>query len=196
MLRRDEIQRSLGGAWALFLNRPEGMQALDTTVDGFFRSFGVIFLLAPLYAVSVLAEVRLLQIDGAPIDGFPYVWFFGWKFVGLAVDLVAFPVVLAALARPLGLAGRYVPFVVARNWTSPVAMSLSILPSVLFASGLIGQELAAILFLAVAVVVIRYLYLVVRIALQTTVAMSIGVVVFDLLLSLVLGELVSRLAGF
>mgnify|MGYP001208676618 CR=1 FL=1 len=196
MSSREEILRSLGGAWALFLNRPEGMRALDTSIDGFFRSFGVIFLLAPLYAVSVLAEIRLLQLDGVPVATFPYTWYFAWKFVGLAVDLLAFPIVLALIARPLGLARHYVPYVVARNWTSPIAMSLSILPSVLFASGLIGQELAAILFLAVAIVVIRYLYLVVRIALQTALIMSIGIVVFDLLLSLVLGELVNRLAGF
>ena len=191
-----EIQRSFQGAWALLLNRREGMQAFDVSVDGFFRSFGIVFLLAPLYAIAALAEVRLLQIDGAPVDGFPLTWFFVWKFVGLGVDWLALPIVLALLAKPLGLAARYVPFIVARNWTSPLAMSLSILPSVLFASGLIGQELAAILFLVVVMGVIRYQYQVVRIALQTTIAMSIAVVAFDLTLSLVLAELVNRLAVY
>ena len=186
-----EIQRSFQGAWALLLNRREGMQAFDVSVDGFFRSFGVVFLLAPLYAIAALAEVRLLQVDG-----FPLTWFFVWKFVGLGVDWLALPIVLALLAKPLGLAARYVPFIVARNWTSPLAMSLSILPSVLFASGLIGQELAAILFLVVVMGVIRYQYQVVRIALQTTIAMSIAVVAFDLTLSLVLAELVNRLAVY
>ncbi|MGX1100607.1 hypothetical protein [Amorphus sp. MBR-141] len=191
-----EIQRSLQGAWALLLNRKEGMQAFDLSIDGFYRSFGAVFLLAPLYAVAALAEVRLLQVDGAPLDGFPYVWFYLWKFAGLGVDWVALPIVLAVLARPLGLAARYVPFIVARNWTSPLAMAVSILPSVLYAAGLIGQELAAILFLVVVMGVIRFQYQVVRIALQTTIAMSIAVVAFDLTLSLFLAELMSRLAGF
>ena len=44
--------------------------------------------------------------------------------------------------------------------------------------------------------VIRFQYQVVRIALQTTIAMSIAVVAFDLTLSLFLAELMSRLAGF
>lgn len=191
-----EIQRAFQGAWALLLNRKDGMLAFDLSIDGFYRSFGAVFLLAPLYAIAALAEARLLQVDGAPVDGFPYVWFFGWKFAGLGVDWLALPVVLALLARPLGLAARYVPFIVARNWTSPVAMSMSILPSVLYAAGLVGQELAAILFLVVVIGVIRYQYQVVRIALQTTIAMSIAVVAFDLTLSLFLAELMSRLAGF
>jgi hypothetical protein len=189
-----EIKRSLQGAWALLLNRKDGMRAFDVSIDGFFRSFGAVVLLVPLYGVAALAEVRLLQFDGAPVDGFPFVWFFVWKFIGLGVDWLALPVVLALLARPLGLAARYVPFIVARNWTSPVAMSMSILPSVLYAAGLIGQELAAILFLVVVMGVIRYQYQVVRIALQTTIAMSIAVVAFDLTLSLVLAELVNRVA--
>ncbi|MGX1307449.1 hypothetical protein AB7M35_002169 [Amorphus suaedae] len=191
-----EIQRAFQGAWALLLNRKDGMLAFDLSIDGFYRSFGAVFLVAPLYAIAALAEVRLLQFDGAPVDGFPLVWFFFWKFAGLGVDWLALPIVLALLARPLGLAARYVPFIVARNWTSPVAMSMSILPSVLYAAGLVGQELAAILFLVVVVGVIRYQYQVVRIALQTTIAMSIAVVAFDLTLSLVLAELMSRLAGF
>lgn len=191
-----EIQRGFQGAWALLLNRKEGMRAFDVSIDGFYRSFGAVFLLAPLYAIAALAEVRLLQFDGAPVEGFPYVWFFFWKFAGLGVDWLALPIVLALLARPLGLAARYVPFIVARNWTSPLAMSMSVLPSVLYAAGMVGQELAAILFLVVVVGVIRYQYQVVRIALQTTIAMSIAVVAFDLTLSLFLAELMSRLAGF
>lgn len=196
MPTREEIVRSLGGAWALFFNRREGMQAFDTSADGFFRSFAVIVLLLVPYSISVLAEVRLLQLDGAPVDGFPMVWFFTWKLVGLGVDWITYPIVLAVLARPLGLASRYARFVVARNWTSPIALSLSVLPAILFAAGLIGQEIAAILFLVVVVLVIRYQYLVTRIALGTGIAPTVGLVVLDLLLSLVIGETINRLAGF
>ncbi|MDQ0316650.1 hypothetical protein [Amorphus orientalis] len=194
---REEIGRSLGGAWALFLNRREGMQAFDVSIDGFFRSFGAIFLLLPPYAISVLAEARLLQVGGAAsVEAFPMGWFFAWKMLGLAIDWIALPVVLVILARPLGFGPRYIPFVVARNWASPISLSLSVLPAILFASGLVGQEFAAILFLIVIVVVVRYQYLITRIALELAIAPTIGIVVLDLLLSLVIGESVNRMAGF
>lgn len=196
MLTREEIARSLSGAWALFLNRREGMQAFDVSADGFFRSFGVILLVLPPYLISVLAEVRLLEIAGVPAESFPMVWFFAWKIVGLGIDWIALPLVLVVLARPLGIAKRYGAFVVARNWAGPLAMSISVLPSVLFAAGLVGQEVAAILFLATVILVIRYQYLITRIALQTAIAATIGIVVLDLLLSLVIGETINRLAGF
>jgi len=44
---------------------------IETTKGGKWIWLGVIVLLAPLYAVSVLAEVRLLQIDGAPVAAAP-----------------------------------------------------------------------------------------------------------------------------
>ncbi len=184
-----EMRRSLGGAWALFRGRPEGLDALDRSVEGFFRSFGVIVLLLPLNAVLVLAEMRLMQrLGDAPVEGFPVAAFTAAKFAAFAVDWLAFPVLLALFAGWLKVSRTYVDYVVARNWAAPLAMSLSAVPAVLFAGGLIGEEIAAIVFLIAFFLVMRYHYMVVRMALKVEASLALALVIGDLVLSVLIAE--------
>ena len=68
MLDRDEIARSLTGAWHLFLDRPDAMRYFDLSIEGFWRSFRAIVLLLPAYILSTLAErvITLARSDPAP----------------------------------------------------------------------------------------------------------------------------------
>ena len=67
---RAEIARSLTGAWRLFLGRPDAMRFFDTSVDGFWRSFRAIILVAPLYALTALADRHDILTDANPTDDF------------------------------------------------------------------------------------------------------------------------------
>ena len=68
MLERDEIARSLTGAWELFLDRPDAMRRFDISMTGFWRSFRAIVLVLPAYLVTSLAEPAINAADPLPVD--------------------------------------------------------------------------------------------------------------------------------
>lgn len=192
----QEMSRSLRGSWLLFLGRPDAMRCFDTSFDGFWRSFGVFPLLVPLNAVLILTEMRLIQASGqAPVEAFPVAAFAFWKYLNLGLDLVLFPLVLAILAGLLQVQRTYARYVVARNWSIPLALAITLVPAMLYASGLIGQALAELLLIAAIVIVVRFHYMVMRAALETGVGTTVGLVALDVALSLVASELVTRSSG-
>jgi hypothetical protein len=179
VLTVGEIRRSLGGAWGLFLGRADGMEALDRSVDGFWRSFLVILLILPINAVSMLAASRA----GAS-DGFDELFWGGLPV--LALDWVAFPIVLAAFAGPLEIRRTYTSYVVARNWASPLAASILAVPLVLQGAGWIPPTAGTLLSLAAMAIVLRYHFMIMRIALKTSIPVSAGLVGADVFISIIL----------
>ena len=102
---------------------------------------------------------------------------------------------LALLAAPIGISNRYVSFIVVRNWTSLLASVPYLFTYVLFLLDVISPGIVVLLSLTCLFVVIWYRYQVARIALQTTVSLTIGVVVLDVLLTLVISQVVGLLWG-
>jgi len=49
MFKADEIRESLAGAWQVMKGDPDGLDRMDNSVEGFWRSFGVFFLIVPGY---------------------------------------------------------------------------------------------------------------------------------------------------
>jgi hypothetical protein len=196
MLKGDEISRSAGAAVALFKGDPQGLRRLDVSYDGFWRSFQVIFLLLPVFGVLILSE-RALLIAHLPVteETFPSEAFVVSRLFGFALDWVAYPIVLALLARPLDLTRRYVPLVIALNWAALVAAIPAVTPHLLLLLGLVGEETAAVLHIVALGIVLRYQFMVVRIATDCPVGFSIGLVALNFLLSIALSLLVSTIAG-
>ncbi len=181
---RDEIVRSLSAAWDLFVDRPGAMRGFDLSVDGFWRSFGAVVLVAPSYVLAVLAERRIAIETG--LSDQSGASFFVQNVLGLGIDWVALPLVLALLAQPLGIARHYPEFVVARNWGAVIAAVPFGAIGLLILVGLLGGELANLLMLASLFVVLRYTYLIARRALDASLGFAIGIVVFDFVLSLMI----------
>lgn len=187
MLDRDETVRSLTGAWELFLDRPGAMRHFDVSVDGFWRSFAAVVLVVPSYAFAVLAERTMVAAldPAAPVQGAAA--FVVQNAVGLGLDWVALPVILALLARPLGIARRYPAFIVARNWGAVIAAVPFGAVGLLIVLGLVGGEVANLLMFAALILVLRYTYLIARRALDVGLGFAIGIVVLDFVVSLTIG---------
>jgi len=191
-----EIRAALDGSWLLLRNRPEGMAFFDQSIQGFWRSFLVILLLVPVFLVSGLAEKQFYFAENLfHPDAFPNGDFWLAQFAGLVIDWVTLPVLLAVLAVPIGISQRYVPFIVVRNWTSLLASVPYMLTYLLFLLGVISPGITVLLSLTCLMVVIWYRYLVARIALQATISLAIGVVVLDVVLTLIIAQLVGLLWG-
>ncbi|KAB2876515.1 MAG: hypothetical protein F9K43_01035 [Bauldia sp.] len=195
MFERDEVIRSLTGAWWLFLDRPGAMRFFDVTLDGFWRSFAAVFLLVPAFALTATAEYQVVLSDAIPDDGFSNAAFVFDKILALGLDWIALPIILAILARPLGIARTYAAFIVARNWCSVIAVLPFGLIGLLFASGIFGIDAANFLSLAALIVILRYNYLIARRALNAGIAFAIGLVVLDLVVSLSIAAVADSLAG-
>lgn len=184
MLTREEVTRSLTAAWDLFLDRPGAMRGFDLSVEGFWRSFAAVILVVPSYALAVLAERHLsAEIDpAAPVQ--EGAAFLVHNAIGLGLDWVALPLILALLAGPLGIARHYPEFVVARNWGAVIAAVPFGLIGLLTVLGLVGGELANLLMLAALIIVLRYTFIIARRSLEVSLGFAIGIVVLDFVVSL------------
>lgn len=192
MLAAATLRDNLAGAWAVMNGRPQGLRRLDTTIDGFWRSFSAVVLVVPLALVAVAVAPGALPEEGAAparlADGLFR------RALGLGVDFVAFPLVLALLARPLGLARTYVPFIVARNWGSVIVAAMfgaAALPALF---GLVSPEVLSLLLFVVFGVSLRFSYLVARTALAVPPLVAVPIVLLELVLSLLIEISLDRLA--
>jgi len=197
MITRGEIVRSLTGAWQIFLDRQDAMRWFDISVEGFWRSFQAILLMAPLYLVATLAERQIIAEAAAAAAVAPPddTTFFTAKVVAILIDWGALPLLLALGARPLAITQRYAAFVVARNWSMVLMAVPYAAIAVLYGIDLIGMTLANILSAAVVIVLLRYQFLVIRHGLHATTGFALALVVFDFLLSLTIGPSVDQLFG-
>jgi hypothetical protein len=184
--RRDELTRSIGAAWRLFLGDPRGMAGFDLSVEGFWRSFGAIFPILPFYLCVVLVERQIRFGDAATPPDVSEGHFFFVRALIVAVDWVALPVLLGLFARPLGIAQNYAAFVIARNWASVLVVVPDTFVTLLLGLGVVSREIAAFLSLAALLVILRYRYFVARIALGVGIGFAIAITIADLLLSLVI----------
>ncbi len=194
MIGPAEIQRSLAGAWKLFLGRPEGMRDFDTSMSGFWRSFQAILLVAPVYAVASQADWAALTA-AFPDDTFDPGAFWFLKASTLALDWVALPAILALLAGFLRIRDRYVAFVVARNWATVIAVLPFGLTSALSLVGLLPGDAIIIPSLISLIFALRMIYVVARFSLAAPVDMAIGYVVLDFVISLAIVRVLGRIAG-
>lgn len=195
MLSAEDVQRGLTGAWRLFLGKREAVRLFDTTYTGFWRSFLAVILVLPIYVLYIGSERRMILAD-MPLDApFDELSFALTRVLALAIDWAAFPLVTALLARPLGFANHYVRLIVAFNWGSPIVSGIVALPAILFAFGIVPQGAASLLLFAALVLTIRFRFITARAALDCGFSLAAGLVALEFLLSLVLGEAISRIAG-
>jgi hypothetical protein len=184
MLDRPEVTRSLTGAWELFLDRPGAMRRFDLSVDGFWRSFGAVVLTIPAYALTVLADREIGTTNGIVDATDSNTVFVVESIVALCLDWITLPIVLAIAARPLGIARRYAPFIIARNWSTVIATLPFGVVGLLVVAGILGAQLGSTLMFPFLIVVLRYNYLIARRGLEASIGFAAGIVVLDFLISL------------
>jgi hypothetical protein len=182
-----EVNRGLNGALLLLRRDPSGMALFDLSIEGFWKSFFAIVVAAPAYAV--LAYHRWQITEAAPGLG----RFASVELVSYLGGWLAFPVAAIFLTRHLGLAGRYVPLIVAVNWAA--VLQAAILLGALLVASLAGGGLGTLFLLAAAFGVLLYQWFVVRTALDTTAGLAAMLVAIDMLLSTVVSRGIGAALG-
>lgn len=183
---------NLAGALQILSGRPEGLNRLDTSLEGFWRSFAVVVVVAPIAFLTLVGQEPLPTDPSAVVVPLTAarVLLYG---VTLLVDWFAFPLVFALLAPAFGLGSRYVPFVVARNWASIVISAIVAIVHMLRIFGLLPIAVLPYAFLVVLAITLRLSFVLVRTTLSVSIAMALPIVVLDFLLSLVIWSVFDRL---
>jgi hypothetical protein len=189
---REEIGRALAAAWRLFLNDPRGMAGFDVSVNGFWRSFSAIVPMLPFYFAAFIVE-RQVRLADPDQEAFTNATFFAAKTIIVTIDWVAFPILLGLFARQLDIGRGYAGFIVARNWSSLLIIIPDSALTIAFGLGLLGQEIAGFISLAFLFVILRYRFMIARVALGATVVFALGITFAEVLLSLVITAGVNRL---
>jgi hypothetical protein len=185
---------ALTGALEFFLGRREGLKRFDFSLGGFWRSFSAILFVLPFFAINVAVEHRLRPPD-LMVTGPSDVVFVLSRLLDLGLDWIMMPLLLAAFARNLGIARSYSSYIVVRNWASVVMSAPQALIALLAGLGLLPLDFAAILSLAVIGVMLRYHYQIVGATLGGSPGFRGAIVAADLMLSLFLAGIFSRLFG-
>ena len=171
-----EIARSVDAAWRLARGDAGALSRFDLTVEGFWKSFAAALVVAPAYVVILLDQYRLA--------GWPeYPWGTAIaEIAGYLIGWLAFPLAAIPLTRLLGVSARYVPLVVANNWSTVIQVALY---TVVVIVGLVlPGPMRATALLTVTIMVLVYQWFVIRTSLATTVGTAMALVVIDLLLSI------------
>jgi hypothetical protein len=183
---------NLAGAWQVLLGRPEGLNRLDTSLEGFWRSFAVVIIVAPTAFLTLVGEEPPPSDSSAVVVPLTTarVVLYG---ATVLIDWFAFPLVFALLAPSFGLGSRYVPFVVARNWASIIISGIVAIVHVLRIFGLLPIVVLPYALLLVLAIALRLSYVLVRTTLSVSIMIALPIVVLDFLLSLVIWSVFDRL---
>jgi hypothetical protein len=182
-----ELAGAFAGSMALLRGEPDAMKHFDVSITGFWRSFLVALWLAPTLVVDILVDGRLAAEDGYG-DGA-----LAGRILTYLAGFVVFPALLVLLAGPLGLARSYVPFIIARNWTSLVGIIPALAAALAYLVGLYGREALAFANFAALLFNLFYAYRVARIAASVPAGQATGLVALDFVLLLLASTLIARL---
>jgi hypothetical protein len=187
VLSAAEIARGVQGALGFLKRDATAPQHFDNTMEACLRSFRVMALVAPLYAIYLLIYYSDVTVnaDGAEIavvEAMRYI-----------VDWLLFPVIFYEAARRRGWLDRYPRYIGALNWINLPAMVVVIA----------GQGLSSVAPAAVAVVIdlglralLFYWFLMAtRMALGTSWPISVVLLIINWVPSLFLSFLVDRYLG-
>ncbi len=193
----SEISSSVRGAWQLFVMDQRGMNQFNLSAAGFWNSFFAAVLLAPIYFFVLLAqyklnrEVQQIALEQDPtnpnIPPIPelsdYLLAQGLAYVAL---WAAFPIVMLWATRIINIQNRYIPFVVAYNWSAVAVMTIQLPPFALYYFDMVGIVGAIAPLLSILLVIMIYRWYVAYSALGLPAVACLGFVILDFVISVII----------
>jgi hypothetical protein len=182
----SETRRAISGAIRFCKFDLGAVAEFDPGLGAAKRSFMAALYCVP-FTVAIIA-LDLFYTKQPPDDLWTYALV---QAIAYVIHTAGFPLAMLGLARFLGLVERWPLFVTAQNWLSLPAVATLSICVLLDYSGIIGQQLGAVLFLLVQGYVFSVEAFIARVTLGVTVLASIAVVLLDF----VIGIGVDRIAA-
>ena len=187
MITSREVSYGVFGAWRLAHLDPRGMQYFDTSIEGFWRSFWAAALMAPLYALLVILQLVQREADWDPLRVVLV------ETIGYAIAWTAFPLAAWYLLAALGKQHRFIPYIVAYNWSNLIQMAVMLPVAALDAADGLPSPLTGIVFMAALAAVLFYQYFIARTALEVDISIAAGLVFVDLMIGVLRQAVVTSL---
>ena len=183
-----EVQLAVGGALRLARGDPRGLGFFDTSIDGFWRSFRAGLICYPFFLILLAFRVSAAHWEASGVMRIVIV-----ETIGYVISWVAFPLLMLPLSRWLGREDRFLPFMVAYNWSQLPQTALFVILAADTASGLLPHAVAQFADFAAAVAVLLYEWYIARVALAVSSSQAVPVVLLDLVLGSVLSRITEAL---
>jgi len=180
MISLREVITALYGAYRLARFDPGGLGFFDVTVQGFWRSFFAAVLVAPLYLILLLIRYSNLP------NPLPLFRFITLEAIAYVIAWVAFPLLMASLARLLDRDDYYIRYIVAYNWAAVLQNLLYIPIAILAAAGVLSIALSNTLGLMALALIVAYTWFITRTALEVAAGMAAGIVGLDFMLNVLI----------
>lgn len=182
MLTRGELIRGSYGAWRLLLGDRLGLDWIDRTPLGAWRSFLLAPVLYPLNLFSSWLVLSQLQpppsiAEILPVDVIIYT--IGWA---------AYPLLLFWLAPLLDRERQLLGYIAVANWTSTVTTAVSVILALIIASGILGA-LAELLFYGQIAFLFGYGWFVARVALDLRPLAAAGLSLLQIVIGFILSQI-------
>jgi hypothetical protein len=187
VLSAAEISRGVQGALGFLQRDPAAALRFDNTMEACLRSFRVMALVAPLYAIYLLISYSEVTTSA---DETEIVLAEALYYV---VDWLLFPVIFYEVARRRGWLDRYPRYISALNWIKLPLMVLAITGSVLAAVA--PTAVAIIIDLGLKALFFYWFLMTTRMTLTPSWAISVVLLVVNWVPSLFLSLLIIRYLG-
>ena len=177
MITMSEMWTGLFAAWRMLLRDGRAVALFDDSVPGVVKSFFCAAVVLPGYIV-------ILSVGPSPIpaevSGFRVV---SVEAIAYVVSWVAWPLLMAPVARGLDRDANYCRYIVAYNWSAGPQILILLVVVLLSASGLLPRDVLVLVNLAALAVVLFYHLFILRTALEVSPYVAIALVVGEFMLS-------------
>jgi hypothetical protein len=185
-----EVQLAVGGALRLAVGDRRGLAFFDASIDGFWRSFRAALICYPMYLLLLSFRVDTAAWEASGVGRVLAV-----ETIAFVISWAAFPLLVLPLARWLGRDDRFLPFMVAYNWSQIPQTVLFMLVGLDGATGLLSPSAAGVAGLLATIAVLVYEWFIARVGLMVTGTQACLVVIIDILLGTILGRVADWLYG-
>jgi len=134
-----ETLLALAGLWRFAREGAPALRWFDRSLDGFWRSFGVAVIVAPLQAALIATHTA------APADGAGWFGLITTEASSYVILWVAFPLALYYIVARAGRLLPYVDFVIVYNWINIPWAVVGLAIALLGRIGLIGDTTEQVL---------------------------------------------------
>jgi hypothetical protein len=177
MLPFVEIGYAVRGLWRLLQFDPSGLEYFDRSIAGFWRSFRVALLIAPIYALLIPYELEMIQ----PTVGWQRVMLIEILFY--VVAWLLYPTAVYEICRWTNRGAEYPGYIVVYNWSTIVLVSAKILVWIPTFAGITTPNSSDVFEYLIFHIFLIFLWFLARAALKTDALSAIGLVFVDYVLN-------------
>lgn len=185
---RVEAGRSLAGLFYLILGNPGGLRLLDSSPDGFWRSFGVFFWTWPVQCF-LWTGIWRRSPELRPETAAEVVRFFAVANGFDVVALVLPALLLLPLCQAFGFSDKFTRLVVVNNWFGLMSAYIGFFPASLRYLTPVSDTASAFISLAVYAAVIWLYFRVIRICMEGDLMITIFITLLMVMTGLTISEI-------